>query len=238
MVGLGGGFVLVPMLRLVFGLGPAEAAGTSLALVVANSGAGTIAYFLQKRVAVRTALLLAAGGIPGSLLGAFFVQRMSAATFDWLFALLLIGVAVDLIASRNKKRADVRAAASLDRTAGLSWASGLSAGLAVGVISSLFGVGGGIIAVPTLLYFTELPVHAMMGTSHLAIFLTSPVGLIAHAYERDIRSSYVVPLVIGGLVGGPIGARLSARLSPSWILILVSAAVTIAAASLVLRHLM
>jgi len=76
MVGLGGGFVLVPILRLVFGLAPAEAAGTSLALVVANSASGAFTYFLQKRVHVKIGLLLAAGGLPGSILGARLTGRL------------------------------------------------------------------------------------------------------------------------------------------------------------------
>ncbi|MBV8488888.1 MAG: sulfite exporter TauE/SafE family protein, partial [Candidatus Eremiobacteraeota bacterium] len=61
MVGLGGGFILVPILRLFFGLAPAEAAGTSLLLIIANSFSGAITYLWHRRVHVRLGLLIAAG---------------------------------------------------------------------------------------------------------------------------------------------------------------------------------
>jgi uncharacterized membrane protein YfcA len=107
----------------------------------------------------------------------------------------------------------------------------------VGVVSSLFGIGGGIIVVPTLLYFSELPAHAISATSHFAIVLTSPVGLVVHAMQHDIRLPAVVPLVLGGLCGGPIGARLSLRLKSAQLLIVVATALIVVAASLALRHL-
>jgi uncharacterized membrane protein YfcA len=94
MVGLGGGFIIVPVLRLFFGLSPAAAAGTSLALVIANSGSGATTYLLQRRVHIRTGLFLAAGGLPGSIAGAIAVKNLPGHIFDWLFAaFLLIGAA-------------------------------------------------------------------------------------------------------------------------------------------------
>lgn len=236
MVGLGGGFILVPILRLVYGLEPAEAAGTSLALVVANSGAGALTYLVQKRVAVRTGLWMAAGGLPGGIAGAILVRHVSAQTFDWLFALLLIAVAADLTFNRRKRQKDLAGLAPVT-DAGFRPVVAIALGIAIGLISSLFGIGGGIVAVPSLLYFSDLPVHAVSATSHFAIFLTSPVGLVTHAYERDIRLAYVLPLVAGGLCGGPIGARLSVNLSPSRLALLIGLATAITAASLVARHL-
>jgi uncharacterized membrane protein YfcA len=171
MVGLGGGFILVPVLRLFFGLPPAEAAGTALVLVVANSGSGATTYLLQKRVHVRVGLTLALAGWPGSIIGAI-----------------------------------------------------------------LFGIGGGAVLVPTLLYFSDLPAHAISATSHFGIVLTSPVGLITHAFQHDILVRDIIPLVIGGLLGGPIGARLSLRLRSRQLLVFVAFALAIGAISLVLHH--
>src|SRR5438270_2257927 len=97
MVGLGGGFVVVPVLRLIYGLSPPLAAGTSLALVVANSAGGSVAYLLQRRVDLRIGWLLAAGGIPGGVLGALAVKFSPETLFDWLFAAFLIAVAADIV---------------------------------------------------------------------------------------------------------------------------------------------
>ncbi len=93
-----------------------------------------------------------------------------------------------------------------------------------------------MIVVPTLLYFSDLPAHAISATSHFAILLTSPVGTIVHAAQHDIQVADVLPLVAGGLCGGPIGARLSLRLKSRNLLVFVGAALIIAAGSMALRH--
>ena len=212
MVGLGGGFILVPVLRLFFGLGPAEAAGTSLMLVVANSASGAFTYLLQRRVHVRTGLLLAAGGIVGSIIGAIAAKHISGAAFDWIFSIFLLAVAADMLLNLEKRTAGRAEHAEFQGHKSMPSRFAIAAGFLVGFISSLFGIGGGIIVVPTLLYFSDLPAHAISATSHFAILLTSPVGLITHALQHDIRLEYAIPLIAGGLCGGPIGARLSLRL--------------------------
>lgn len=236
MVGLGGGFILVPLLRLAFGMGPAEAAGTSLMLVVANSASGAFTYFLQKRVNVTIGLLIAAGGFPGSILGALAVSHISPKLFDWIFAAMLLAVATDMILNREKRTAgrelEVPHAGRKPMSARLS----VAMGFVVGFVSSLFGIGGGIVVVPSLLYFSVLPAHAISATSHFAIFLTSPVGLATHFAQHDVDLKAIAPLIAGGLIGGPVGARLSARLKSPQLLLLVAAAIIIAAVTMIARH--
>jgi uncharacterized membrane protein YfcA len=236
MVGLGGGFIIVPVLRLFFGLDPAAAAGTSLALVVANSGSGAITYLIQRRVHVRIGLPFAAGGFPGSIAGAIAVKHLPAHVFDWLFAAFLLIVAADMVFNREKHLSRRPETHDVREITGMPWHSAVIAGLGVGFISSLFGVGGGVVLVPTLLYFSDLPAHAISATSHFGIVLTSPVGFVTHYVQRDIDWSYVVPLVLGGLLGGPTGARLSMRLKSARLMLFVAIALCIAAAALILRH--
>ncbi len=236
MVGLGGGFIIVPVLRLAFGLSPASAAGTSLALVVANSASGATTYLIQRRVYVKVGLLIAAGGFPGSILGAIVVQRVSARLFDWLFAAFLIAVAIDIVFNRSARLRGRGDAANAAASGGMPWPRSLAAGFGVGFISSLFGVGGGVVLVPALFYFSNLPAHAISATSHFGIVLTSPVGFATHILQRDIIWNDAVPLVIGGVLGGPLGARLSLRLRSDRLMIFVAAALTFAALALILRH--
>lgn len=236
MVGLGGGFIAVPILLLAFGMRPGEAAGTSLALVVANSAAGATTYLLQRRVHIRLGLLFAAGGFPGSILGALAGARISAHVFDWLFAAFLIAVAGDMIVNRATRPARHRDEQLGVTPYGMHAIRALALGFAVGVVSSLFGIGGGVLVVPSLLYFSDLPAHMISATSHFAIVLTSPVGFATHWSQHDIRWSFVGPLVLGGILGGPIGARLSLRLSERRLLILVACALIVAALALVVRN--
>ncbi|HEY5426177.1 MAG TPA: sulfite exporter TauE/SafE family protein [Candidatus Tumulicola sp.] len=237
MVGLGGGFILVPVLRLVFGLAPAEAAGTSLVLIVTSGASGALAYLMQRRVHLKIGFLIAAGGLPGGIIGAMLSLRITPRVFDWTLALLLIAVAVDMAWNAEKRMRGRPQHDHVHAIKGMSYRAAVLLGFAVGIFSSLFGIGGGIVLVPTLLYFSELPIHAVSATSQFGILLTSPVGLAVHAMQRDVNLHDVVPLVAGGLLGGPIGARLSLRLKSPHLLLAVAFALVAVAASLVWRHL-
>ena len=237
MVGLGGGFILVPILRLFLGFSPADAAGTSLVLIVANSASGAFTYLLQRRVHLKIGWLIAAGGLPGGILGSIASVHISPRLFDTILAVLLVGVAVDMAWNAERRmagRIEHHRGATIK---GMSYRGAFGLGFVVGIFSSLFGLGGGIILVPTFLYFSELPAHAISATSHFAILLTSPVGLVVHALQRDIVARDAVPLVAGGLLGGPIGARLSLCLKSPQLLMVVAVALVTAAVTLVWRQL-
>lgn len=235
MVGLGGGFISVPILLIFFGLAPAEASGTSLALVLANSASGAFTYALQKRVHVKIGLLVAIGGFPASIAGAFVARHIPAQLYDWIFAALLVGVSIDMVRNRHAHVAR-RRPEHLDDEGPVNVPRFLVVGLVVGFVSSLFGVGGGVIIIPSLLYFSTLTAHMISATSQFAILLTSPVGLAAHWAQNDVDWRDVVPLALGGVIGGPIGARLSLKLRQTRLLTAVAAAMMVAALILVLRH--
>jgi uncharacterized membrane protein YfcA len=236
MVGLGGGFILVPLLRLFFGYPPAEAAGTSLVLIVANSASGAFTYLLHRRVHLKIGLLVAAGGLPTSILGAMLALHIPVKLYDSILAAILIAVAVDMFWNAERRMAGRSEHQHIHRIKGMSYRAAIGLGLVIGLFSSLFGLGGGIVLVPTFLYFSELPAHAISATSHFAILLTSPVGLVTHALQHDVVATDVIPLVLGGLTGGPIGARLSLRLKSPQLLIAVAAALVVAAVTLFLRR--
>lgn len=237
MVGLGGGFILVPVLRLFMGFSPAYAAGTSLILIVANSASGALTYFLQRRIHLKIGWLIAAGGLPGGILGAILSLHISARLYDTILAVLLVGVAVDMAWNAERRMKGRVERDRVHEMKGMSYRAALGLGFIVGIFSSLFGLGGGILLVPTFLYFSELPAHAISATSQFAILLTSPVGLVVHIIQRDIDLHDVIPLVAGGLLGGPVGARLSLKLKSPQLLIVVAIALVTAAASLVRRQL-
>jgi uncharacterized protein len=236
MVGLGGGFILVPILRLFLGFSPADAAGTSLVLIVANSASGAFTYLLHRRVHLKIGLLIALGGLPSSIIGAILSLHIPARIFDAILAVVLIAVAIDMALNAKRRLADRPEPERVESIKGMSYRGALALGFAVGFFLSLFGVGGGIVLVPTFLYFSELPAHAISATSHFAILLTSPPGLITHILQRDVVVTDVLPLVAAGLLGGPIGARLSLRLRSPQLLIAVATALVVAAVTLVWRQ--
>lgn len=236
MVGLGGGFILVPILRLFLGFAPADAAGTSLVLIVANSASGAFTYLLHRRVHLKIGLLVALGGLPTSILGAILALHIPANVYDAILAAILIAVAIDMFWNAERRMAGRAEHEHVHRIKGMSYRGAFGLGLVIGLFSSLFGLGGGIVLVPTFLYFSELPAHAISATSHFAILLTSPVGLVTHIVQHDVVGSDVIPLVLGGLLGGPIGARLSLRLRSPQLLLAVAVALVVAAVTLIWRQ--
>jgi uncharacterized protein len=229
-VGLGGGFLLVPALRLFFALSPAVVAGTSLALVVTNNATASIAYAMQRRIRVRTGLLVAAGGIPGAIAGAHAVRGMSAVAFDYLLAALTLAVAVNVLVRRN-----ARAVESERPKRDPAWWAMSGTGAIVGVLSGLFGAGGGVILIPALIYLTDLTPHEITATAQFSILFIAIAGLAMHLLQHDLRVEFALPVLIAALAGGPLGARLSARLHPARLLLFVGLALVVAAVALVLR---
>jgi uncharacterized membrane protein YfcA len=237
MVGLGGGFVLVPILRIVLGFSPAAVAGTSLVLIVANSASGAFTYLLHRRVHLKIGLLIALGGLPSTILGAILSLHIPARLFDVLLAVVLMAIAVDLVWNAEKRLAGRHEVRPIHELKGMSYRGALGLGFVVGIFLSLFGLGGGIVMIPAFLYFSELPLHAISATSQFAILLTSPPGLIVHILQHDVVGRDVIPLVAGGLLGGPIGARLSLRLRSPQLVIAIAIALVVAAITLVWRQL-
>lgn len=237
MVGLGGGFILVPILRIFLGFSPAAVAGTSLVLIVANSASGAFTYFLHKRIHLKIGLLIALGGLPSTILGAMLSLRISGRVFDVLLAVILVGIAIDLVRNAERRLAGRLETHRIHEIKGMSYRGAIGLGFVVGIFLSLFGLGGGIVMIPAFLYFSELPLHAISATSQFAILLTSPPGLVVHILQHDVVGKDVVPLVAGGLLGGPIGARLSLRLRTPQLLIIVAIALVLAAVALVWRQL-
>jgi uncharacterized membrane protein YfcA len=229
-VGLGGGFLLVPALRLFFGLPPAIVAGTSLALVVVTNATASVTYAIERRIRVRTGLAIAAGGVPASILGAHVVRAITPMEFDVLLAALTLALAIHVLL-RSKTRAVPTARPATEA----AWWLMAGVGAIVGVLSGLFGAGGGVVLIPALIYFTELSPHEITATAQFAVLFVSAAGLGAHVLQHDLHIAFALPLLIAALIGGPLGARFSSRLQPARLLFFVGAALIVAAVALVAR---
>jgi uncharacterized protein len=229
-VGLGGGFLLVPALRLFFAMPPAIVAGTSLAMVVTNNATASVTYAMQRRIRFRTGIAIAIGGVPASILGAHAVRGMSAVAFDYLLAAVTLAVAVHVLFRRK-----ARAAQGERPKREAAWWIMAAVGAVVGVLSGLFGAGGGVVLIPALIYLTDLSPHEITATAQFAVLFIAVAGLTAHVLQHDLRIAYAVPLLLAALIGGPLGARLSSRLHPARLLLFVGLSLAVAAAALVLR---
>lgn len=236
LVGIGGGLLVVPVL--IFAHYPAkDAAGTSMAVVLANAISGSFSYVRQGRVHVKAAIVFALAGLPGALLGALVDQYVPQRLFSLLFALLLMVVAARIFFSRrsevNVDALSARAAASAEFSVPLAIAFGFLAGF----VASIFGVGGGLIFVPTMAYLFGFLAHIATATSTFIIALTALFGTASHAYYHDVLWGPAIAIACGAIVGAQVGARIAPRVHSPQLLRLFSVAVFVAAVWLLYRAL-
>ncbi|HUU30581.1 MAG TPA: sulfite exporter TauE/SafE family protein [Phycisphaerae bacterium] len=228
LIGAGGGFVLMPILLVVYPQEKAEVL-TFLSLVVVffNAFSGSVAYARMGRIDYRAALLFSAAAIPGAVLGAMSTAAIPRRDFDVLIGLLLVAAAV-LLSFRAGSRWAAEAAGRLGppqppgatyRTPRkLAVGAGLSTG--VGFVSSLLGIGGGIIHVPVLVEVLGFPIHVATATSHLILAIVALAGVGTHVVAGTGSPGLVrmAALVIGVVVGAQGGAALSNRVTGAWIM--------------------
>ena len=220
----------MPILRVVFSIEPTIAAATSLVMVFANSTTSVYGYWKLKKIDIRLGLLIIAGAIPGSILGVFFGHHISGTWFDISYGTLLVILAIATILRRGvASRPD-------EKTFLHEPPAAVGVGLVLGVSSSLFGVGGGIIGVPVMLIAARMAPIVVSATSTFVIFCTAPVGVILHGIVGDISWSLAIPLVIGALAGGYVAPGIAKRLSSPQLINLLAAAFILGALGLVVRH--
>ena len=212
LIGAGGGFILAPVLLLLY---PHESADTitsiSLAVTLANATSGSVAYGRMGRIDYKYGLIFAAAAVPGSVLGALSTYYVSRWLFDLIFAVLLLGIsALVFVKAPPAGPANHDESFHLDRR-GL--VIGIVISVGVGFLSSFLGIGGGIIHVPALAGILGFPVHVATATSHFILAITALVGTIVHIATGTFHHGVhrTLALAAGVLVGAQIGARASTK---------------------------
>ena len=247
-VGAGGGFILTPLLLIIYPHTPAATiTSISLVAVFANAGSGSVAYARQRRIDYRSATLFAAAALPGSILGALAVGLIPRRAFDVLTAVVLLSMAVWLMLDPpGRKRTPRgrlthrhlvdRAGHAFDYDVPLRRGVVYSAG--VGFLSSLLGIGGGIIHVPLMARALGFPTHLATAASHFVLAVTSGTASVTHVINGSFTHSrdIVLALILGIAMafGAQIGARLSVRMSGMLIERLLVASLVLLAVRLML----
>jgi len=236
LIGAGGGFILVPILLIVYPDENTELiTSISLAVVFFNALSGSFAYARMKRIDFKSGIVFAVATIPGAILGAISVAYVPRQVFDIVFGVLMIaaGAFLWLSAKEDHAHGSAKAAAtnSSASTSKLTFRDfidadgvryqyaynpviGIVLSVFVGFVSSLLGVGGGFIHVPALSRLLNFPVHVATATSHFVLAVMALTGTIVHivngAFEHGVRRTAI--LAVGVLIGAQIGARLSNRI--------------------------
>ena len=217
MVGVGGGMLMIPVLTLM-GLEPSQIASTSLIAVTSTGISSTIEYSRQKRIDYLVGLKIAALAIPGAIIGAFLSSYISLEHFKVYFAIILI-LAGLYIVYRNSILKERHQEKTNSKSMHLLFYMG---SFTAGIISSLFGIGGGIIFVPSMVIMLGASMFRAGPNSQLALMVTSLVGVFTHSLLGHPNYIDGILLAIGAFIGGYIGARLSRHVRERILQILLS----------------
>jgi uncharacterized membrane protein YfcA len=230
MVGAGGGFILTPILLLLFPGRPSEIiTATSLSVVALNALSGSIAYHRLKRIDIKTSLAYGLVASPWVVLGTFVTTRVGRGAFDVLLGLGLMALCISLF--RGSAPSERIQEEKIDSAAGwverhitdidgrvyhyfFHFRLGLWLSTGVGFLSSFFGIGGGPIYVPLLIQVLRVPVHVATATSQFLLLITTVVAVAIHFIQGNMHTMWdiIIPLSIGVIGGAPIGAKLSGKL--------------------------
>jgi hypothetical protein len=250
-VGLGGGIVIVPVLVLAgqYLLGEPvssqTAVGTSLAVLIFTALSSTWSYHKQGKVDFRSGWLFFATSGLAAMLGAELTNLVPQGPFQLAFGLFML-VMFGLMMAREKMK-PLRIDWSIKRTftdgAGHTYEYGYNAALAlligccVGLVSGLFGIGGGSLFVPLMVLLFRFPPHVATATSMFVILLSSILGSAIHVWNGNVDWRLFAALAPGALLGGRIGAAIASRLSGRQLMWLLRAVLLAMAIYLIIKGL-
>ena len=224
MIGLGGGIIVVPVLTFL-GFSPTAAASNSLFAALSNAVASTISYSKQKRIEYSLGLKFGLLSVPGTILGAIISSDVAPDIFKVLFGLVLVASAAYIFLRRNLESRQKTISKQM-----MVFAIGAS--FFAGIISSFFGIGGGIVFVPLMVAGMGMAMKRAAPTSQLILLFASLSGVITHSLLGHPDFTQAGLLAIGSFIGGLVGARLSIEIKERYLQILVSVVILIAAGKL------
>lgn len=207
-VGGGGAVLAVPVLVYLLGQSVHAATTESLVIVVAAAAAGAASHARHGAVCWRLATAFVLAAAPGSILGTLANHVAPAESLLGGFALLLLAVAV--LTWRRGAGAGSEADGACPE---LDLRVIATAGLAIGILTGLFGVGGGFAVVPALALGLRVPLRRAIATSLVIVTAVSTVTLLEHLVGKaPIAWSVVVPFAAAAVVTASFGGTLARRL--------------------------
>lgn len=250
LLGIGGGIVLVPFLNLAMHFPLQAAAAISLTTVIATSSSVSAGRAGKQLINMRLGMVLEVATAAGSLLGSFTAQLLPQATLQLLFGVMAAVVAVITLSrvSRRNVLLDPNIDPGLlggrfheDESGGVvtyrvkRLPAALAASFLAGNVSSLLGVGGGVIKVPVLNAWCGVPVRAAAATSAFMIGVTATAGAIVYYGRGQLIPALAAAAVLGVQVGSSAGMHFGARASARWLKILMACVLILVSLSMFVR---
>ena len=207
LIGGGGSILATPLLLYVVGLSPPHLAiGTGALAVAANAFLNFSNYARRGTVRWRSAIVFALVGSIGAFAGSSLGKAINGERLLFLFGLLMLVVGALMLKTRH-------ATAQVEKeTGGLAWLAAATATV-VGLAAGFFGIGGGFLIVPGLIFATGMPMINAIGTSLLAVGAFGLTTAVNYALSGLVDWTVAGEFIGGGFVGGLIGMRLASHLA-------------------------
>jgi uncharacterized membrane protein YfcA len=257
MFGVGGGFLLTPLL-VFYGIPSEVAVATTASHLTASSMSGALAQWRKRGIDLKMALVMLLGGVLGSADGVqLFAYLKKAGQVDVVVSagyVILLGTVGALMLNESLRALQAyRSGASVPaRARHHNWIHGLPfkmrfresrlyisvipplvLGFVVGVLSAILGVGGGFIMVPAMIYLLRMPTNVVVGTSLVQIIVVTAATTIFQAAQNySVDAMLAAFLIVGGVVGAQYGVRAAARLRGEQLRLLLALLVLAVAARL------
>jgi uncharacterized protein len=233
LTGGGGSLLALPLLILVYGYSPSQAAQTSLVVVTLTALAGVVLRWKSGTPDVRIVAVYGIAGMFAAPFGVSWAARMDESLLLGAFTALMIGVAWRMYRTAQKDpasthtvraqiqspgnhaymRCEVSPKTKKLRFNGRCLTSIVTVGLATGLLSGLFGVGGGFIIVPSLVFFTTTSLQQAVSNSLFIIFLISAAGSVQVVMQKSLELGPVLLLSVGGVAGLLLALLIAKRVS-------------------------
>ena len=250
--GIGGGWIVTPAL-FILGFPMNIAVGTSLSFIYGQAIISSFRHREMGNFNLFVGLLILCGMIPSMEIGIRTVEFLknkgnvnSFLGYFYIFFLVVVFFSTFLESYKAKKKnSDEKMKRhSLNippilRIGGEKYSiwDGISIGIFAGFSSGLLGIGGGILALPLMVYFLGLPTKVAIGTNLFNIVIASSYGTFSHALRGNVDLIAGMLLLSGGVMGAPLGALATKYTTGANIRFLFSIAVGVTSVAILLRML-
>jgi hypothetical protein len=257
--GVGGGFLMTPLL-IMLGIPSTVAAATDSTQIVAASTSGTYAHWKVGNVDFKMGLYLLAGGFVGGLLGVQGIKVLRAmGNADFVIKItyvLMLGIVgaymfIESLQSMRKKTSETATVQKESKIGAFLKSLPLQTefeksgvthsilvpiilGCLVGILAAIMGVGGGFLMVPIMFYILRMPMHVIVGTSLFQILFTCIEVTFLQSYtNHTVDFTLAVLLLVGSTIGAQVGAVFGRKLKGEQLKILLAIIVLVVTVKIV-----
>ncbi len=207
LIGGGGSIIATPMLLYLIGMSPHMAIGTGALAVSANAFISFAGHARAGNVRWAVGAVFAVAGVAGAIIGSTLGKAFDGQRLMLLFAILMIAIGALMLRPRRigGTQNSPLTVASAARVAAI--------GLGVGLLSGFFGIGGGFLIVPGLIFAARMPMINAIGTSLLAVGAFGLITALNYAVSDLVNWPVAAEFIVGGIAGGWIGLRTACHLA-------------------------